>query len=80
MKEEEADLLEPSGFGPAACSHPGQDGADESGDIPSRLLSVMGQGFGHLLTVSAEGPLLKPGLCFPKDPSATYCHLKDYKQ
>lgn len=41
-EREEADLPKPAGFGPAACSRPGQDKADESGDIPSRLLSIHG--------------------------------------
>lgn len=43
-EREDADLPKPPGFGPAACIGPGQDKADESGDIPSRLLSIHGSG------------------------------------
>lgn len=49
-----------SGSGPAACSSSGQDRADESGDISSRLLSIHGSG---ALGTSSEQLLRIAQLC-----------------
>lgn len=47
----------PSGFGPIACSSPGQHRAVESGDIPSRFLPIHGSG---ALGTSSEQLLRTP--------------------
>lgn len=63
-EREEADTPHPpskaSGSGPVACSSSGQDRADESGDISSRLLSIHGSG---ALGTSSEQLLRIAQLC-----------------